>query len=63
LSPTLGFFFHFQRNGSDILVTVETNGGGLLLGLRRQRITKATVNARRRNFLLLTLALALARRS
>ena len=60
VNPT-SLFFHFQRTGSDVIDTLETNVGGLLLGLRLQRTTKTTANARRRN--LPTLALALARRS
>ena len=59
-NPTT-LFFHFHFNGSDTGDTRVTRRGGLLHGLRRQRSTNATANARRRN--LGTLALALARRS
>jgi hypothetical protein len=47
-NPTAFLSFHFQRTGS---VKRETNGLGLLLDLRLQRITKPNNNARKTNFL------------
>ncbi len=45
-NPTV-LLFHFQRIGSNVVETVETNGGGLLLGLRLQHTANETANAQR----------------